>query len=397
MSVDVNPATAQVRGDGTTTGSRARSRWSRARWPLVVAVVVLVGGLLASAIPARTSTVPLAPDNPGTGGARALAEILRDQGVQIEYVRTLGEAASRAGAGTTLLVAGTNAMYREQVLRLREIAADLVLVGPAAYHVAPATGDALETSNRSSAGLPPASCADPDARAAEAVSSGEYSVMAATDDATVCFLAAGSPPAGAYGVVREGERRVVVIPDASLMTNEYLAENGNAALLLRSLGHHELLVWYVPSFGDTGTDEPGRGAGVLPPWFGVLGLQLGVLVLALALWRGRRLGPVVTEPLPVLVQASETAYGRGRLYRKARSWGRAAAALRAGTARRTAIRLGLPRTAGATDVIDALARATGRSTEQVAGLLYGPPPTDDAGLAQLARSLDDLESEVHRK
>ena len=29
-------------------------------------------------------------------------------------------------------------------------------------------------------------------------------------------------------------------------------------------------------------------------------------------------------------------------------------------------------------------------------LLYGPPPTDDRGLAGLARDLDHLESEVHR-
>ena len=34
--------------------------------------------------------------------------------------------------------------------------------------------------------------------------------------------------------------------------------------------------------------------------------------------------------------------------------------------------------------------------EQIEALLYGPPPTDDNGLAQLARDLDHLESEVHR-
>ena len=56
----------------------------------------------------------------------------------------------------------------------------------------------------------------------------------------------------------------------------------------------------------------------------------------------------------------------------------------------------LPRSAGAVAVIEALAGATGRSTDHVAALLYGPPPTDDAGLTDLARRLDDLESEVHR-
>ena len=38
---------------------------------------------------------------------------------------------------------------------------------------------------------------------------------------------------------------------------------------------------------------------------------------SLALWRGRRLGPVVDEPLPVVVRAAETTEGRARLYRRA--------------------------------------------------------------------------------
>jgi hypothetical protein len=40
--------------------------------------------------------------------------------------------------------------------------------------------------------------------------------------------------------------------------------------------------------------------------------------------------------------------------------------------------------------------ATHRPTEEVAHLLYGPPPADDGKLTELARSLDNLESEVHR-
>ncbi|RYV49504.1 DUF4350 domain-containing protein, partial [Pengzhenrongella frigida] len=84
------------------------------------------------------------------------------------------------------------------------------------------------------------------------------------------------------------------------------------------------------------------------------------------------------------------------LYRRSRSYGHAAAALRAGAASRSAARVGLPRSAGAPAVIEALARATAWSTEDVAALLYGPPPTDDSGLERLARRLDKLESEVHR-
>src|SRR5690606_41722785 len=53
-----------------------------------------------------------------------------------------------------------------------------------------------------------------------------------------------------------------------------------------------------------------------------------VVVVLLAWWQGRRLGPLVTEPLPVVVRASETVEGRGRLYRSRRARDRAAEALR---------------------------------------------------------------------
>ena len=68
---------------------------------------------------------------------------------------------------------------------------------------------------------------------------------------------------------------------------------------------------------------------LLPPWVGIVVAQLVVAVLVAALWRGRRLGPVVAEPLPVAVRAAETTEGRARLYRRRRARGRAADHLRA--------------------------------------------------------------------
>ena len=388
-------------GDGTTAVSRARRRWRTVRLPLILLLVLVGTGILSSLLTARTSAVPLAPDNPNEAGARALAEILREQGVRIDYVRTTGEALAGARAGSTLLVVGTMTLSGDPLIQLRSVEADLVLVGPEAYDVEFLTGGDLVGSYDDGAGAQAtraASCDDPDAVAAEQITTNGYSVLAMRAAARTCFPPATDSSAGAYGVVERDGRRVVVITDASLMTNRRLAEDGNAALLLRALGHHERLTWYLPSYNESGLDIPmGPALGdLLPRGALVVAFQLLLVVLALALWRGRRLGRVVTEPLPVTVRASETTRGRGRLYRRSRSLGHAAAALRAGAARRAAARLGLPRSAGATDVIDALARATGRSTEQVAGLLYGPPPTDDAALLDLARHLDELESEVHR-
>ena len=76
-------------------------------------------------------------------------------------------------------------------------------------------------------------------------------------------------------------------------------------------------------------------------------------MLLLALWRARRLGPVVAEPLPVVVRAAETVEGRARLYRRGGARGQAAR----GAARRRPVAgsgraLGLPRRADPPAVVD---------------------------------------------
>ncbi|WP_146903838.1 DUF4350 domain-containing protein [Cellulomonas aerilata] len=379
------------RPSGRPGARRARWRWTAVGVGL--ALLVVLAALLPE--PSR-STAPLAPDNPDDGGAQALARILERQGVQIEYVRRTNAAVAAADGGGTLLVTASTLLLPEQEEALAGTDNDLVLLDPGSSLLAgvtdaaePATGSGTETDR-----VP--ACDDPDAIAAGSLRTGSAGYRALTDDATTCFPG-DDPGAGALLVV-EGDRRVTALAEPSVLTNARLAEDGNAALALRLLGAQDRVVWYVPSFDDLGTTEaPGPALGdLLPPWAGPVALQALVVAVVAALWRGRRLGRLVTEPLPVTVQAAEATRGRGRLYRRSRAYGHAAASLRAGTASRTAARLGLPRSAGAVAVIDALAQAAGRPADDVAALLYGPPPTDDAGLTELARRLDDLESEVHR-
>ncbi len=391
---------ATVVGDGTTVMLRARTRWQRLRWPLTALVTFLLLVAASSLLQARTSSVPLAPDNPGAGGGRAVAQILGDQGVEVHYVRTVREARALAAEGTTLVVAGTVGLSDADAADLASVPADLVVVGPDFYLLDTLTGDAFTMDGPYVSGVREAGCDDPDAAAAGQIATDERSLRA-TGDGVVCFAdpnpGTDDAGAGAYGSVERDDRRVVVINDSDVMTNAHLAEHGHAALVLRALGRHPDLVWLVPTLEPVDDSATGGSVDLLfPDWAPAVAAQLLLVLLALALWRGRRLGPVVTEPLPITVRAAEATLGRGRLYRRARARGHAAAALRAGTATRLAARLGLPRTAGATDVIDAVARATGRGIDEISGLLYGPPPTDDGGLLQLARQLDQLESEVHR-
>ncbi|AEE46602.1 DUF4350 domain-containing protein [Cellulomonas fimi] len=391
---------APVVGDGTTARSRAAQRWRRLRLPLAIVGLLALAGLLAVLPAPRTSTDPYAPDNPDPTGARAAAEILRAQGVEIDYTRRLAEAVRDARDGSTLLVVGGDLVLDgDAVERLADTDADLVVVD-APFTLETLTDGALQGDGVGweTPTARAAACDDPDAVAAGTVTA-TGGLRATSSDAVVCFPAEGDAAgAGAYGVV-DREQRVVGFADGAMLTNEHLASEGNAALVLRALGRHDHLVWYIPSYDDLGMadDEAGPGLGALvPPVVPLIGLHLLLVTLAAAVWRGRRLGRVVDEPLPVVVPAAETTRGRGRLYRRSRSRAHAAAALRAGTAARCARRLGLARSADAPVLIEAVERATGRPGRDVEALLYGPPPHDDLGLARLAQALDHLESEVHR-
>ena len=121
---------------------------------------------------------------------------------------------------------------------------------------------------------------------------------------------------------------------------------------------------------------------------------LAVTVVLLALARGRRLGRLVREPLPVVVRAIETTESRGRLYRRSGDRARAAAVLRSGTHDRLIRRLALgprrrPGCAGARRVGGHRARSP-----EVADILFRPAPPDDPALIHLAQQLTDLEERV---
>ncbi|WP_232791309.1 PfkB family carbohydrate kinase, partial [Streptomyces kanasensis] len=109
------------------------------------------------------------------------------------------------------------------------------------------------------------------------------------------------------------------------------------SLALQLLGSRTHLVWYLPSLSDPSAAEgggPGDGDRVeeegdflcLVPSGWLWGtLQLAVAAVLAAVWRARRLGPLVAERLPVAVRASEATEGRARLYFRADARDRAAA------------------------------------------------------------------------
>jgi hypothetical protein len=336
----------------------------------------------------------------------AATEILEAQGVGVREVAYLSRAMVSEPDTTTLTITLPSSLSDTQIDSILEYPGDLVFVGISPDLIRKLDeGLAYRDGWEATHGTP--GCSDEDAIAAGRITAVGPRVRAdSTSDATVCF--ANPEGNGAYVVIERDGRRILLITDPTIAMNEHLVEDGNAALVLRALGKHRNLVWYVGAFDDTtnltytGSPSgpmPGHVTvkpGFLPAGTGDALFALAIAGLVAAVWKGRRMGPLLREPLPIVVHASESARGRGRLYRRARAYGRASAALRAAAAERMGHRLGVPRTADAEALIAALTRACHRDPAGIERLLFGPPPESEGAMMDLATELDALEKEVHR-
>ena len=134
-------------------------------------------------------------------------------------------------------------------------------------------------------------------------------------------------------LVAEPRDGVVLLGAVDVLRNGGILEADNAAVALRLLGQHERLVWYVPDVADLAADDAVTLSSLLPGLAAARLWLVALALLALVIWRGRRLGALATEPLPVVVRAIETTRSRGRLYRRADDRAHAAATLRSADTR----------------------------------------------------------------
>ena len=352
-----------------------------------VAVVLLLGNADAH------RGVALDPDNPDPEGARAVARVLSGQGVDVTVVRDADQLEDTEVDGTTVLVTSTDRLGQSTADRLLDhtAGARLVLVEPG-----PGTTSALGLTNlpfRVDVDEPrPAGCADP-----------TYAGLSVQVDRAVEYPVAGGCFPGEHGaLIAEPRPGLVLLGAGDLLSNDQVLRADDAAVALRLLGARERLVWYVPSLDDLVGDDGVSLTTLLPRWLRPALLLTALAVPALLVWRARRLGPLATEPLPVVVRAIETTRSRGRLYRRAGDRGHAASALRSAARTRLAERLGLGSRTDAPGQLDALltdlARHTGRSRAELDLLLgpHAPPPHTDHDLITLAGRLAELDREVRR-
>ncbi|WP_328888744.1 DUF4350 domain-containing protein [Streptomyces sp. NBC_00316] len=399
----------------STTSPTPRQVWTRTRGLLCAVLLLVAAGIVLATTRSGDQHGRLDPRSADQHGSRAVAELLKDRGVSVHVVTALDKATAAAGPDTTLLVTAPNLLtpYQQNELRTATAASAgrTVLLGagpPSVSTLAP--GVRADSSGPVSTRAP--RCSLPAARTAGNADAGGFRYTAGKL-AIGCYPSANLPTLLLVQEKDAGD--TVLLGSADLLYNNRLDSQGNASLALQLLGSRPHLVWYLPSLadptaarnGDGVRDGTGDGTSdgtgsersffdLIPPGWLWGTLQLAVAALLAAIWRARRLGPLVTELLPVAIRASESTEGRARLYRKANARDRAASSLRSATRTRIAPLIGVPpRDANSPAVLLPAVSARLSTTEgDLNTLLFGPAPADDAALVRLADQLDNLEREV---
>ena len=366
----------------------------------------------------------------------ALLNLLGQQGVTYYPITVPGEAVRYADGtpDTTLVISederlstdGLAALHRAGFGRVVILNNDAATIS--AFLLGAGVGS--YTDNITTLVQPSCTIADPVAAGSVDLHTASATFTAGeTDQVASCYPVNGAPTL-IYQTY--GGADAYAVGSTTFFENDELASAGNAALALRLFGAHSRLLWLAPNFipdpslqncsgYDCGSDQnnpgpmptttitAGGGGGggssasrptltsLMPSWIWWALLQLLVAVLLVAYWRGRRLGAVVTEQLPVTVRAAETVEGHARLYRRANAHGRAAELLRKATAGRLAGYFGVPAARAHADPSVLVAPVAARlnvAQDLIADLLTGEAPQSEAELVLLADHLDQLEQEV---
>lgn len=380
----------------TPVQNRAFTHWRS--WAAGFVLMLLASGVIFAFAGDSAKNEPLVANNPKSLGAKAVLEVLRDEGVAVTARSEVGQLDAKHEK--TLVV--FDPQYLQTNLDSDRLAAakvrDLVLILPRSTHLADlelpvkgGAGSALGgTFRRLTAQCELADELAPTLR-------GELRYYEAEESATeVCYR----PPlenadrTGAYLRHKHHGMTVHIVGTAGIFQNQQITNADNAAFALNVLSRNKHLTWVV-SDPDTAPAEINEPESVLPGWVPpMICLLLGIGVFVWW-WYGRRLGRVVWEQLPVVVNAAEAAYGLATLYRVAGAYQRAAQLHRNASMREIAHALKVPTSASGRQLLHAIEQHTSVTAQAAHNTLFGPVH-NAADVDRLVTELAHLRATVHR-
>jgi hypothetical protein len=363
-------------------------------WALLVVGLIVTVLLLR---PSEPDYPPLDPASPKPDGAKGLVDVLTELGAEVEVSRA--QPAAGADADTALLLSDELTEEGRQALVDWVRAGGTLVVADSG---SPVTD--VDVAGRSDLGVlsPPLErrCEVPALRQVQRVQSPGGFLFEVPPGATGCFTSADGDawllvqPLGQGNVVRTGGTGAFV--------NGNLGKEDNGLLLVSLLAPRPGMRVVVHNQAPPGFGPAGGGDGEGGSVFDLLATgvrtalwQLVVAFVFLALWRGRRLGKPVLEPVPVEIPGSELVLAVGNLLQRARLRNQAASALAGDLRRSLAERLGLPAATPVERVAEVAADRGGVPRERVLAALRADP-RDEAALVAAAQTVEAVRREVAR-
>ncbi|WP_353064989.1 hypothetical protein [Arcanobacterium hippocoleae] len=192
-----------------------------------------------------------------------------------------------------------------------------------------------------------------------------------------------------------------------IFANTFLTLAGNSAFALNLLGQYPDVYWienyHTPS--DPSQDPAVLQSGALPAWINIFGIGVCACALWLVLYKSRRFGKLVPEPMPVVVPSGESDLGRAQLYARSRDWAHLARIFRNDFLTRHAKIYFSSQTETSVpsetqllhdqeQILDALAMRTNTPRSELAQLLFTQEINTKANLARLQAELEKLTKEL---
>lgn len=400
-------------------------RWHRVAIPFfVLGLLYLVTGV-AHAVeePDLRDAGTLSPTGAGPDGSSRLAEMLTAKGITISRVTSSAQAVSAltatgADQNSTVFVPAPDLVNPNFFDFMSPDLGEhrLVLVRPGVL-TARYAGFAPGFPRWTARAVPPRCDTD------FAAAAGPATVLRSWYEADPADVEIDCYDGGLVGFASGGSE-IVAVGATDPFRNSRIDEVGNAALATALLSRGREVIWVdvhkaEPRQTRSPTNplpryhHPDRASGGISPVWGafppVLWASFALLfavALLIALVRGRRLGPPVAEPLPVVVPATETVTGRGRLYERIQSRQASLETLRAAALRRmtpvvnTFGGAAVVSTGGGAapsdEFIAHVADRTGIPPQEVRTILHGPAPQTDEQFSYAAARLDALVDAVLR-
>ncbi len=394
--VDKAPSGAAQRASSSVTPS-VGTFLRRSRFWFFFAAIALIGAVISLSFSGQdTNTSALDPESSTPQGSQALAEVLRANGVTVTVARSLADAQSAASNSSTVILSDAEGVLTEDAL------ATALSLGQQTIVLNPQFSFFYESGIEFNAGkieTPPNDEDAPLTARCDLVFSSHadkitpfgssYSPGSGSDpqNSTGCF----PDDSGAYALVTltdipTHDHTITLLGASDILRNDTIAREDNAALSLALFGQTSSVVWYVPGLEDSAAPAATL-ADLSPGWVTPVALLAMTAALCAGVWRGRRMGPLTVERLPVTVKARETVEGRGRMYASTSAREHAAQILREGTRFRLSQLIGVGTTTH--DLSAPLVSLIGAAQPEIHAVLYGFPNErlSEKQLVELANNL----------